>query len=303
MAGEVSSTRNLLGHFDVLEKLEAIQKTLEAGPAPCALNYAKAVAKPKPLAAAAKSIPGPEIRSEMEHTLIISSCYENHRGVAVDRRRKANNQKVVVSCSSAEDAKKIEERLKMCGADLKVSEPEKRLPTVIIREVLRVNTDEDVVKSLKTQIKHITEVLKVTPELCKKLIKPTTYTWGCSGARSGTSPFSCSTRAARDSASFFTASSTARTCPINAPTAGETTLLQSASPRARWRIATHRCPGLLKPHRTQMAGGSSAEDNTDLQFHLQRNKLATSELFVEGEKRKIAVALVHEPYIGNSGEL
>ncbi|GBP98425.1 hypothetical protein EVAR_9219_1, partial [Eumeta japonica] len=33
MAGEVSSTRNLLGHFDVPEKLEAIQKTLEAGTA------------------------------------------------------------------------------------------------------------------------------------------------------------------------------------------------------------------------------------------------------------------------------
>ncbi|GBP96902.1 hypothetical protein EVAR_84155_1 [Eumeta japonica] len=101
MAGEVSSTRNLLGHFDVPEKLEAIQKTLEAGTAPRAPNYAKVVTK---------------LRSVVDAREI---------GVAVDRLRKARNQKVVVSCSSAEDAKKIEERLKMRGADLRVSKPEK----------------------------------------------------------------------------------------------------------------------------------------------------------------------------------
>ncbi|GBP90792.1 Retrovirus-related Pol polyprotein from type-1 retrotransposable element R1 [Eumeta japonica] len=213
MAGEVSSTRNLLGHFDVPEKLEAIQKTLEAGIAPRVPNYAEVAAKPKPVDAALKRIPGPEIRTGAGHTLIISSRIENHTaeqvftklrsvvdaremGVAVDRLRKARNQKVVVSCSSAEDAKKIEERLKMRGADLRVSKPEKRLPTVVIRDVLRVNTDEDVVRSLRTQNKHITEglnwdkqrakvcyrrrarnnlechpVLEVTPELYQRLME------------------------------------------------------------------------------------------------------------------------------------
>ncbi|GBP24847.1 Putative 115 kDa protein in type-1 retrotransposable element R1DM [Eumeta japonica] len=154
MAGEVSSTRNLLGHFDVPKKLEAIQKTLEAGIAPHALNYAEVAAKPKPLAAAPKRIPGSEIRTGAGHTLIISSRIENHTaeqvvtklrsvidaremGVTVDRLRKTRNQKVVVSCSSAEDAKKIKERLKMRGADLRVSKPKKRLPTVVIRGVLK----------------------------------------------------------------------------------------------------------------------------------------------------------------------
>ncbi|GBP51308.1 hypothetical protein EVAR_34094_1 [Eumeta japonica] len=84
----------------------------------------------------------------------------------------------------------------MHGTYLKVSKPEKKLPTVVIRDVLRVKTDENVVKSLSTQNRHVTEclhwdkervkvcyrrrarndlecrpVLEVTPELYKRLIK------------------------------------------------------------------------------------------------------------------------------------
>ncbi|GBP51307.1 hypothetical protein EVAR_34093_1 [Eumeta japonica] len=68
-AEEVSSTRNLLGHFDVLEKLEAIQKTLETGTAPRALKYPEVAAKPKLLAAAPKRISGLETRTGAGHTL------------------------------------------------------------------------------------------------------------------------------------------------------------------------------------------------------------------------------------------
>ncbi|GBP39700.1 hypothetical protein EVAR_25524_1 [Eumeta japonica] len=129
-------------------------------------------------------------------TKLLSVVDKREMGVAVDRLKKTRNQKVVVSCSSSEDAEKIEERLKMRGADLTISKPEKRLATMVIRDVLRVNTDEDVVKSLRTQNRHITEgfdwdkesvkvcrrrrarndlechpVLEVTPELYKRLIK------------------------------------------------------------------------------------------------------------------------------------
>ncbi|GBP21018.1 hypothetical protein EVAR_11049_1 [Eumeta japonica] len=58
-----------------------------------------------------------------------------------------------------------------------------------------------------------------------------------------------------------------------------------------------------------MADGLSTGTNTDraslrfVQSNLQRSKLATSELLVEADKRKIAVALVQEPYVGNIGEL
>ncbi|GBP92810.1 Putative 115 kDa protein in type-1 retrotransposable element R1DM [Eumeta japonica] len=40
-----------------------------------------------------------------------------------------------------------------------------------------------------------------------------------------------------------------------------------------------------------------------IQSNLQRSKLATAELLVGASRRKIAVALVQEPYVGNTGEL
>ncbi|GBP83807.1 hypothetical protein EVAR_56990_1 [Eumeta japonica] len=182
MMVEVTSTRTILGHFDVPEKLEAIRKAVETRPAPRPQNYAEAAARPKPLAAAAQR--SPALRSGASHTLIISSRCENHTaeqvvarlrgvvdargmGVAVDRLRKAGNQKVVMSCSSAEDALKIEERLKIRGADLKVSKGEKKLPTVVIRDVLKINTDEDIVESLRTQNKHIADGLDWSRERAK----------------------------------------------------------------------------------------------------------------------------------------
>ncbi|GBP64371.1 hypothetical protein EVAR_14940_1 [Eumeta japonica] len=90
-------------------------------------------------------------------------------GVAVDRIRKARRQKIVLSCSSVEDAKKIEERLKIRGADLKVAKPEMRLLTFIIRDVLKFNSDEDIVTSLRTQNRYLSEGLdwdKVRARVC-----------------------------------------------------------------------------------------------------------------------------------------
>ncbi|GBP96832.1 hypothetical protein EVAR_85589_1 [Eumeta japonica] len=86
MMVEVTSTRTILGHFDVPEKLEAIRKAVETRPAPRPQNYAEAAARPKPLAAAAPKIPGPEVRSGAGHTLIISSRCENHTAEQVVAR-------------------------------------------------------------------------------------------------------------------------------------------------------------------------------------------------------------------------
>ncbi|GBP61694.1 hypothetical protein EVAR_43632_1 [Eumeta japonica] len=58
-----------------------------------------------------------------------------------------------------------------------------------------------------------------------------------------------------------------------------------------------------------MADGLSTESEADhaslrlIQSNLQRSKLATAELLVGASRRKIAVALVQEPYVGNTGEL
>ncbi|GBP23615.1 hypothetical protein EVAR_80232_1 [Eumeta japonica] len=184
LLAEVASTKEILGQMHVPEILEEI-RTVVARLAPRTMNCAEAAAKPKATVAAAKT-PGPTIKSGTGHTLIVASKFENHTaeqvitklrgvvdaremGMAVNRIRKARGQKVVLSCSFVEDTKKIEERLKIRGADLKVAKPEMRLPTVIIRDVLKVNSDEDIVTSLKTQNRHLSEDLdwdKVRARVC-----------------------------------------------------------------------------------------------------------------------------------------
>ncbi|GBP97437.1 hypothetical protein EVAR_61143_1 [Eumeta japonica] len=176
--------------ISLVEALAEIRKVV-ARPAPRIMNYAEAAAKPR-------QRPPPQTLAPLQDL-------------------------VVLSCSSVEDAKKIEERLKIRGADLKVAKPEMRLPTVIIRDVLRVNSDEDIVRSLRTQNRHLSEgldwdkvrarvcyrrrarndlechpVLEVSPELYHRLIKAGFVYVGSKGARYGTSPRWCSVRAVSD---------------------------------------------------------------------------------------------------------
>ncbi|GBP16999.1 hypothetical protein EVAR_8074_1 [Eumeta japonica] len=138
--------------------------------------------------------------------------------------------------------RKIEEQLKMPRLDLKVAKPEKRLLILVIRDVLKINTDEDIVKSLRTQNRHIADglnwdrkrvkvcymkrvrnhfecypFLEVSIELCKSSLRPAMCMWRPNGAWSKTSPLLCSTRAilASDMVNDI-----AKTCPISVPILG-----------------------------------------------------------------------------------
>ncbi|GBP70777.1 hypothetical protein EVAR_50884_1 [Eumeta japonica] len=92
----------------------------------------------------------------------------------------------------------------MRGAELRVSKPYKKLPTVVIRDIRKLNTDEDIVRSLRTQNRHIAKGLN----------------W-----EKG--------KITRATQSSVTASDIEKKCPASAPIAGNITLVQSASPGAR----------------------------------------------------------------------
>ncbi|GBP65257.1 hypothetical protein EVAR_37105_1 [Eumeta japonica] len=151
--------------------MEGLRKTLEEKPK----IYAAAAAKPKPSEAAKPQASG--LMTTPTHTIIVSSRCANHTsdqvvkairevvdaremGIGVDRVRKARNQKVVLSCASQEAIKRIEARIKIRSKDLQVTKPEPALPLVIIRDVLKINSDQDIVDSLKGQNSHITEGLE-----------------------------------------------------------------------------------------------------------------------------------------------
>ncbi|GBP74292.1 hypothetical protein EVAR_42871_1 [Eumeta japonica] len=109
---------------DMLEKVRRMwehEKAVENKSAPRPTNYAKAAAKPKIKGTGTALKIGPEPRTGPTHTLII---FKNNNHIAsqmlgdgggrtpnVRPPKRAKNQKVVLSCSSVEGIKKIEERI------------------------------------------------------------------------------------------------------------------------------------------------------------------------------------------------
>ncbi|GBP65864.1 hypothetical protein EVAR_85132_1 [Eumeta japonica] len=170
MAADIKRTQDAIDRMDIPNKLEGLRKALEVRPT----TYAAAAAKPKLQVAPKPQVPGPKIAAA--HTLIVSSRCANHTsdqvvkairevvearemGVGVDRVRKARNQKVVLTCASDDAIKRIETRIKAKSKNLQVSKPEPSLPLVIIRDVLKVNSDQQIIESLKRQNGHATEGL------------------------------------------------------------------------------------------------------------------------------------------------
>lgn len=79
-------------------------------------------------------------------------------GVLVDKVRKARDRKVIVGCGTREEREKVMQRLK--NADLQVEEIKNKDPLVILKDVLQINTDDDILKALKNQNKGIFKDIK-----------------------------------------------------------------------------------------------------------------------------------------------
>ncbi|KAL4707275.1 hypothetical protein ACJJTC_019813 [Scirpophaga incertulas] len=78
--------------------------------------------------------------------------------VKVDRVRKAKDRKVIISCGTEEERRRVKERLLGAKKELTVEEIKNHDPLVILRDVLYVNTDEETGKALKNQNKEIFKV-------------------------------------------------------------------------------------------------------------------------------------------------
>lgn len=75
--------------------------------------------------------------------------------VLVERVRKAKDRKIIMGCRTQEERKKVKERLEEAGAHLVVEEMENKNPLIILRDVLLIHSDEDILKALKNQNREI----------------------------------------------------------------------------------------------------------------------------------------------------
>lgn len=76
-------------------------------------------------------------------------------GIQIDRLRKAKDRKVIVGCRTREEIQRVKDRIRKTGEDLTVEEIVNKDPLVKLKDVLNYNTDEDILKAMITQNKHI----------------------------------------------------------------------------------------------------------------------------------------------------
>lgn len=72
-------------------------------------------------------------------------------GIAVEKIRKAKDRKVILGCRTEEERQIIKERLKRVEDHLTVQEVKNKNPLVILRDVFRYNSDEDILSALWNQ--------------------------------------------------------------------------------------------------------------------------------------------------------
>lgn len=78
-------------------------------------------------------------------------------GVQIDRIRHARDRRVIIGCKNANEIRKIKEKIKETGGTLKAEDIQNKDPLVILYGVLKTNTDDDIIKALKTQNKNLIE--------------------------------------------------------------------------------------------------------------------------------------------------
>lgn len=75
--------------------------------------------------------------------------------VKVEKVRKGRDRKVIIGCETKEERRKIKERLEVEGGGLVVEEVKNKDPLLMLRDVLLVHSDEDILKAIRNQNSHI----------------------------------------------------------------------------------------------------------------------------------------------------
>ena len=69
----------------------------------------------------------------------------------VERVRKAKDRKIVMGCKTQEERRKIKERIEAVGQNLIVEEVKNKDPLLILKDVLLIHSNEDILKALQNQ--------------------------------------------------------------------------------------------------------------------------------------------------------
>lgn len=109
---------------------------------------------------------------ETLHSVVVTSTDETETGeqvldrvrkavdakegwITVHKVRKAKDRKIIMGFKTKDDQNKVKERISKASKNLIVEEVKNKDPLLVLKDVLLVNTDEDILKALKNQNRSI----------------------------------------------------------------------------------------------------------------------------------------------------
>ncbi|XP_047028061.1 uncharacterized protein LOC124636164 [Helicoverpa zea] len=235
-----------------------------------------------------------------------------NEGTRVERLRKARDRKVVVGFGSREEMTRATERIKRAG-NLMVEEVKNKDPLIIIKDVLSCHSDEEVIQAIKCQNHHLIGdvpaedarmgikyrrrtrnphtchiILQVSPALWQRLTSAGRLHIDLQRVRVlDQSPLVQCTRCLRYGHTRKMCTETADVCIHcgDLHLRADCPLRQAAEPP--------KCRNCL------LAKMPKIDHNAfDSECPVRRKNLATQELLIEAGDRKVALALLQEPYVG-----
>lgn len=121
--------------------------------------------------AAGRVDPAPKTQTVL-HSVVVSSTREEETGeevlervrktvdakegwIQVEKVRKGKDRKIIMGCRTQEERQKIKERIETAGEHLVVEEVKNKDPLLVLKDVLTVHSDEEVIKAFRNQNKDI----------------------------------------------------------------------------------------------------------------------------------------------------
>ncbi|XP_063539417.1 uncharacterized protein LOC134748560 [Cydia strobilella] len=277
---------------------------------------------------------GPTSRRGTLHSVVVTSTDETETGdevlgkirkavdakdgwIKVERVRKAKDRKIIMGLATREEREKIKERLAKEGTNLVVEDAKNKDPLLVLRSVLTINSDEDIVRALRNQNKGIFRDLEDeenrveikyrrrtrNPHTCHVVACVSPIIWQrATGV--GTVHLDLQRVRVEDQTPLVQCTRCLgfghgkRYC-----TAAADLCSHCGGPHLRSECADWLARVPPKCQNCEKAELEDTEHNAFsllAQANLQRKKLATEELYAEAKQRGIAVALLQEPYVGGA---
>ncbi|XP_063835567.1 uncharacterized protein LOC135084759 [Ostrinia nubilalis] len=190
--------------------------------------------------------------------------------VTVERVRRVKDRKVILGCRTIEERQKVQERLKSAGDRLLVEEMKNQDPMLALKDVLSYNSNDDVIAALRNQNGGVFHGLDKADDRVEFKFR-----------RKARNPL-MSHVVLRVSPQIYNRMMHNGTVHIDM----QRVKVEDQSPLVQCSMC------LAYGH------GSPARGYTAAQANLQRKELATLELMIEASERKLAFALLQEPYVG-----